>query len=72
VTIDPAGRSLLPVACTLGVEDGAQRLEDWRRLFATAGIGRELTSSEHELGVHITGDPEELRALALAGYSAGA
>jgi hypothetical protein len=42
VAIDPNGRSLLPVACTLEVADGAQRLEQWRRLSVTAGLGREL------------------------------
>jgi hypothetical protein len=103
VTIEPAGRALLPVACTLGSEDGAQRLEEWRRLSASAGLGRglaarkltlrfrdlpgvrdelerliagerdccaflgwEVAFSEGELHVHITGDPDELRALTLA------
>jgi hypothetical protein len=94
---------LLPVACTLGAIDGAQRVEEWRRLSTAAGLGRgvaggkltlrfrdvdgvgeeldRLVSSEREccafLGwelvhsgaewhVHITGSPDELRALAFA------
>src|SRR4051812_6975202 len=46
VTIDPSGRPLLPVACTLGPLDGAQRLEEWRRLSATTGLGKELAGGK--------------------------
>jgi hypothetical protein len=104
VTIEPSDRPLLPVACTLGPVDGAQRLEEWRRLSATTGLGQELaggkltlrfrdlpgvreeldrlvaaereccgflgwevTPSEGELHVQITGNPDELRTLAFAG-----
>ena len=92
---------MLPVACTLEAIDGAQRLEEWRRLSTAAGLGRqlaggkltlrfrdvagvgeeldrlvsaereccaflgwELVRSEAEWHVHITGSPDELRALA--------
>jgi hypothetical protein len=95
---------MLPVACTLGPADGARRLEEWRGLAATAGLGRDLVgrtltvrfrdlprvraeldrlvaaereccaflgwdvaACEGELHVHITGNPDELRTLALAG-----
>ena len=90
------------VACTLGPLDGRQRVDDWRRLAAAAGVGRqlagrtltlrfralpgvqqeldrlvdaerdccaflgwELTESAAELHVHVTGDPDELKALAI-------
>jgi len=103
VTVDAGGRPLLPVACTLGAIDGTQRLEEWRRLSAAAGLGRqmtdgkltlrfgdvagfreeldrlvraereccaflgwELTQSGTEWHVHITGSPDELRALTFA------
>lgn len=42
--MDPNGRRLLPVACTLGASDGARRLEDWRRLVADAFAGRDHTT----------------------------
>ena len=35
----PAGRPLLPLACTLGAEDGAQRLDDWRAVVRDFGTG---------------------------------
>ena len=31
----------LPIACTLGAEDSAQRVTDWRRVLAEAGLGNE-------------------------------
>lgn len=40
MTSDAAGRPLLPIACTLGPDDGPQRLEQWRRLSTVAGAGR--------------------------------
>lgn len=36
-------RNLLPVACTLGPADGAERLQEWRRITSAAGVGRELS-----------------------------
>jgi hypothetical protein len=38
------GNSQLPVACTLGPTDGAERLAEWRRIAALAGAGRQLGS----------------------------
>jgi len=35
--------SQLPIACTLGPQDGAQRLADWHRLAARAGDGHTRT-----------------------------
>lgn len=34
---------MLPVACTLGQDDGARRLADWRRITADAGVGHAVT-----------------------------
>ncbi len=36
----PGARPLLPIACTLGVQDGAQRIAEWRRLIAEACVSR--------------------------------
>jgi hypothetical protein len=33
-------RGELPIACTLGPVDGAQRISDWRRLGEEFGVGR--------------------------------
>lgn len=35
------GRDLLPIACTLGPDEGAARLAEWQQLGAIAGAGRE-------------------------------
>jgi hypothetical protein len=45
---DPGDRELLPVACTLGAEDGTQRVQDWRTVVQGLGAG-----SRREPG-HIT------------------
>jgi hypothetical protein len=42
VTADENGRRLLPIACTLGPTDGAARLEEWRQLHTSAGLGRRV------------------------------
>jgi hypothetical protein len=67
VTIDPSGRPLLPVACTLGPVDGAQRLEEWRRLSATTGRGQELAGGKLTLRFRdLPGVREELDRLIAA------
>ena len=40
----PEHRDLLPVACTLGPADGAERLADWRRIVQEAGAGHVWTT----------------------------
>ena len=32
---------MLPIACTLGPDDGAQRMDDWRRIVGIASAGSE-------------------------------
>ena len=64
---DPEGRPLLPVACTLGAADGAQRLDEWKRISGAAGMGREVTAGR--LVLRFRGSPdvgEELERLVSA------
>jgi hypothetical protein len=42
VTSEPTEPHLLPIACTLGPGDGADRLDDWRRVASIAAIGRSV------------------------------
>lgn len=57
----------LPVACTLGLEDGAERMRRWRKL-----VGRSAPTSRrmgHELEVRFQSGPgvqDELETLAAA------
>jgi hypothetical protein len=58
---------LLPAACTLGPADGAQRLEEWRRLSATTGLGQQLTGRKLTLRFRdLPGVREELGRLIAA------
>jgi hypothetical protein len=41
----PVATTLLPIACTLGVVEGPQRLREWQEL-AAAGMGRETTAGK--------------------------
>jgi hypothetical protein len=62
-----AGARELPVACTLGADDGAIRLRRWQRLADTAGPRASRTA--HRLEVRYLPGPgvrEELEALAAA------
>lgn len=43
---DPFARPLLPIACTLGVDEGRQRIEDWRAVVRRSG-----TSTMRDPGV---------------------
>lgn len=40
MVVDPEQRGLLPLACTLGPDEGAARLAEWSRLWEVAGLGR--------------------------------
>jgi hypothetical protein len=40
MSAEPDNRGLLPVACTLGLDDGAGRIGDWRRFGQAFGLGR--------------------------------
>lgn len=40
VGTDPGERPLLPVACTLGPDDGSTRLKEWRQIASGASTGR--------------------------------
>lgn len=42
MTSEPGARPLLPVACTLGADDGAERLSQWRQVASVAAVGRRL------------------------------
>lgn len=42
----PEHGRLLPIACTLGPSEGAERLAEWRDLGTTAGLGR-IRSTGH-------------------------
>jgi hypothetical protein len=44
MTTSPNDRALLPIACTLGPSEGAQRVTDWTTLGNDAGLGRERTT----------------------------
>jgi hypothetical protein len=46
VTSDADGRRLLPLACTLGPNDGAARLDAWRGVSAAAGRGRTVAAGQ--------------------------
>jgi hypothetical protein len=37
---------LLPIACTLGPDEGAQRIGEWRRLGQAVGLGRAVDVGE--------------------------
>jgi hypothetical protein len=39
-------RQLLPLACTLGPSDGAQRVADWHRVSTDAGRGRQRSRGQ--------------------------
>jgi len=57
----------LPLACTLGPDDGAMRMDRWKRLAETAGPSAQRVG--HELEVRYEPGPgirEELEALAAA------
>jgi hypothetical protein len=41
MSADAEPRGVLPIACTLGPADGAQRIDAWRRLGKDFGLGRE-------------------------------
>lgn len=61
----------LPVACTLGPDDGAQRMLRWQRLGASAQLGARLyrAAAGSRLEVRYrpaAGVPTELRSLAVA------
>jgi hypothetical protein len=40
MSAETESRELLPIACTLGTDEGAQRIGDWRRLGKAFGVGR--------------------------------
>jgi hypothetical protein len=64
---EPAGRIDLPLACTLGPGDGAERLRRWQRLAASAAPVARLAG--HQLEVRYVPGPgvaEELQSLASA------
>jgi hypothetical protein len=64
---EPAGRSDLPLACTLGPADGAERLRRWQQLAAAAAPVARLAG--HQLEVRYQPAPgvlDELRSLARA------
>jgi hypothetical protein len=44
MTVGPENRDQLPIACTLGPEDGTRRLTEWRRITANAGVGQSITT----------------------------
>lgn len=67
VAVDSGDRPLLPVACTLGTTDGAQRLAEWQRLSPAAGLGRQLVSGKLTLSFRdVAGVREELGRLVSA------
>jgi hypothetical protein len=46
VSINAGGRMSLPIACTLGPSEGAQRVQEWQRLMKERGSGREWTAGQ--------------------------
>jgi hypothetical protein len=67
VVPDPAGRGELPLACTLGPADGAERLRRWQRLAAVGAPVARLAG--HRLEVRYQPRPgvlAELQSLARA------
>lgn len=42
MSAEAGGRELLPIACALGPDDGAQRIGEWERLGRSFGLGREV------------------------------
>ena len=44
MTEGPENRDQLPIACTLGPEDGQHRLTEWRRITAEAGVSRSVAT----------------------------
>jgi hypothetical protein len=62
---DADGRRQLPVACTLGQEDGAQRVRDWRRVLQDAGAGTQREPGRFTIRFHDrAGIEDELTRLA--------
>jgi MerR family copper efflux transcriptional regulator len=64
---DAGAAAELPVACTLGPDDGAARMDRWQRLADTATPS--ARRAEHQLEVRYQPGPgvrEELQALAAA------
>jgi hypothetical protein len=62
---EPAGRSELPLACTLGPADGAERFRRWQQLAAVAAPTARVAG--HRLEVRYQPGPgvlEELQSLA--------
>jgi hypothetical protein len=60
----PDERPLLPIACTLGPQDGAARLEEWRQITASVGLGRTNTPGQLTLRFRDdSGVGDELRRL---------
>lgn len=63
----PTPRSGLPLACTLGPDDGPARLRRWQRLHETAAPSARLVAGELEVRYQPGhGVREELRSLAAA------
>lgn len=50
MSVEPGSRGLLPVACTLGADDGAQRLEEWRDVVRRFGVGTRRVAGRVTLG----------------------
>ena len=64
---DPDGRAELPVACTLGPADGAERMRRWQRLAAAAAPASHLEDGRLVVRYQpVPGVLGELRDLAAA------
>lgn len=64
---DAPANAELPVACTLGQNDGARRMERWQRLAASAAPSAHLVGNQLEVRYQPRlGVREELEALASA------